>query len=107
MKPNSIQLLREWYAEQCNGVWEHSWGIKIDTLDNPGWSLQVDLMETALQDVAMDPIKVDYEAEIDWMFCRVKENVFYAHCGINRLEEMIMIFIDWAQQQKQGTAKSN
>jgi hypothetical protein len=29
----------EWYTKQCNGDWEHSYGIRIDTIDNPGWSL--------------------------------------------------------------------
>jgi len=33
---NLLQFLQEWYLEQCNGDWEHEFGIKIETLDNPG-----------------------------------------------------------------------
>ena len=32
-----FQRLQKWYKSQCNGDWEHSFGIKIETLDNPGW----------------------------------------------------------------------
>ena len=41
---DELQLLQEWYVAQCDGDWEHSYGVKIDTLDNPGWSLKVDLV---------------------------------------------------------------
>ncbi|GHB54781.1 hypothetical protein GCM10010331_48120 [Streptomyces xanthochromogenes] len=34
---NVLDRLQSWYSAQCNGDWEHEWGIKIDTLDNPGW----------------------------------------------------------------------
>ena len=33
----SLSALENWYAGQCNGVWEHGCGVRIDTLDNPGW----------------------------------------------------------------------
>jgi hypothetical protein len=32
---------QHWYLEQCNDLWEHSYGVKIDTLDNPGWLLVI------------------------------------------------------------------
>ena len=40
---HQIEQLQAWYAAQCNGKWEHTYGIAIGTLDNPGWSLSVDL----------------------------------------------------------------
>jgi hypothetical protein len=42
--------LQRWYLDQCDGDWEHAYGITIDTLDNPGWSLRIDLTETPLSD---------------------------------------------------------
>lgn len=45
-KMNLIQELERWYIEQCNGDWEHEFGIKIDTLDNPGWMIKIDLADT-------------------------------------------------------------
>ena len=36
-----IAGLEDWYADLCNGDWEHTGGIKIETLDNPGWCITV------------------------------------------------------------------
>jgi hypothetical protein len=38
------------YEAQCNGDWEHGFGASIDTLDNPGWLLKVDLAGTDCDD---------------------------------------------------------
>nr|TKK07812.1 hypothetical protein SrhCFBP13529_11555 [Stenotrophomonas rhizophila] len=45
---HALDRLQKWYADQCDGDWEHSFGIRIDTLDNPGWTVSVDLTDTAL-----------------------------------------------------------
>jgi hypothetical protein len=44
----TIDWLNNWYSSNCNGDWEHSYGVKIDTLDNPGWWLRIDLVDTPL-----------------------------------------------------------
>ncbi|MDE6471389.1 MAG: immunity 53 family protein [Eubacterium sp.] len=31
-----LNWLQEWYRQNCTDEWEHFYGIKIDTLDNPG-----------------------------------------------------------------------
>jgi hypothetical protein len=46
--PDVWTWLQSWYVAQCNGDWEHSYGIAIDTLDNPGWSVTIDVARTAL-----------------------------------------------------------
>lgn len=35
---NIFEWLQKWYKSQCDGDWEHEYGIKIETVDNPGWS---------------------------------------------------------------------
>ena len=40
---NSLEWLQSWYAAQCNDTWEHDHGITIDTLDNPGWHVRIDV----------------------------------------------------------------
>lgn len=40
--------LERWYLEQCDEEWEHSYGVVIGTLDNPGWQVSVDLVDTPL-----------------------------------------------------------
>ncbi|RRJ95187.1 hypothetical protein Ga0100231_013590 [Opitutaceae bacterium TAV4] len=43
---SALQRLSEWYASQCDGDWEHSYGFKISTLDNPGVAIEIDLFGT-------------------------------------------------------------
>jgi hypothetical protein len=49
MREDSLAWLMRWYVAECNGDWEHSYGIRIDTLDNAGWRLRIELRETDLQ----------------------------------------------------------
>jgi hypothetical protein len=42
----TIDLLgwfERWYQEQCDDEWEHHYGVTIETLDNPGWLVKIDL----------------------------------------------------------------
>lgn len=45
--PSTLERLCSWYSQKCNGDWEHSYGVSIDTLDNPGgeFKLQVHHLE--------------------------------------------------------------
>ena len=90
-----LTLLQNWYATQCNGDWEHSYGIEITTLDNPGWSLQIQLYETELQDVELAEIQLD-RSEQDWLFCSLnpEKTIFHAACGPHNLVEVLQIFND-------------
>ncbi len=46
-----MECINKWFEEQCNGDWEHIYGIKIYTLDNPGWAVKIDLYDTDLENV--------------------------------------------------------
>jgi hypothetical protein len=96
-----LQGLQEWYRSQCNDAWEHTYGVKIDTLDNPGWTLSVDLMKTGLQDkqfsrICRGAIADDLTQDEDWLVCEVKDNKFTGAGGPGKLGEMIGIFLAWA-----------
>lgn len=49
MADENLNWLMNWYVRECNNDWEHSYGVKIDTLDNPGWTIEIDLRETSLE----------------------------------------------------------
>ena len=53
-----LKRLQNWYKMHCDGDWEHSYGVIIDTLDNPGWKLSVDLTDTLLEDAEFLPIHI-------------------------------------------------
>ena len=90
---DALYLLQRWYLTQCDDEWEHGSGIHISTLDNPGWSLRVDLTDTALAGLAADWSKVE-RSEHDWLHWRVHEAAFDAACGPTNLNEAILTFLD-------------
>lgn len=89
-----LRWLQHYYTSNCNGDWEHTWGIKIDTLDNPGWSVQVDLQETPLANQPFEPFKEE-RSDQDWVHCWVADNVFYGVGGTLNLSDILVIFRDW------------
>ena len=91
---NYFFYLQEWYLEQCNGDWEHEFGIKIDTLDNPGWSLKIDLTGTPLEEKSFTKIKHDITDD-NWIRCWVAEKKFQAGGGPSNLTDLVRIFIEW------------
>ncbi|WP_035657777.1 immunity 53 family protein [Bradyrhizobium sp. STM 3809] len=91
-----LKALQEWYASQCDGRWEHHHGIKIGTLDNPGWTLQVDLSATGLAERPFREVKVQGDDDGDWCHCRVRGKIFEAFCGPGHLGDVISIFLAWA-----------
>lgn len=86
-----MNWLMAWYQSQCDGDWEHQHGIRIGTLDNPGWSLDVDLVATPVED-RVAPQQLLERSEKDWLFVEVKENTFRARGGPGNLGEMIDAF---------------
>ncbi len=50
---DSVQWLQTWYQAQCDNDWEHQYGVKIDSLDNPGWMVSIDLFGTLRRDVPL------------------------------------------------------
>jgi hypothetical protein len=85
--------LQEWYARHCDSEWEHDHGVRIDTLDNPGWSLRVDLTATALEGSAANWSKVE-RSEHDWLHWRIADDHFEAFCGPTNLTEAVVVFLD-------------
>lgn len=88
--------MEDWYLSQCDGDWEHGYGIKIVTLDNPGWSVSINLQETTLENKPFESW-VKERTEHDWIHCRLKEGYFEARCGPQNLGEILLIFKDWVE----------
>ncbi len=99
---DALEEIQVWYISQCNGDWEHKYGINITTLDNPGWSFQVDLTDTELDGLEFkeNSYRVGVDADTsgnNWMECKVANNKFIGYGGPEKLEEIIKIFLNWAK----------
>ena len=90
----SVSALERWYASQCDGSWEQSYGIRIDTLDNPGWRIQIDLRDTRKQDSALGTRRLD-RTENDWIQYWTEKQKFNIACGPLNLSEAGEIFVRW------------
>ena len=92
---NMIDWLQNWYKENCDGDWEHMFGIRIQSLDNPGWNVAIDLLDTELEDKAFEE-KECYIDDNNWFFCLVKDGIFKGAGDADKLEEILRTFKEWA-----------
>jgi hypothetical protein len=46
MNSNILDWIQEWLAQNCDGDWEHAQNFIITTIDNPGWSVTINLVGT-------------------------------------------------------------
>lgn len=88
--------LQSWYAAQCDGAWEHRWGIRIDTLDNPGWTVRIDIGETALEHRSYPQQSIE-RSDDDWVDTWRTRKTFEAACGPSNLNEVLSLFRTWAR----------
>ena|SRR5687767_8512597 len=98
---DALKKLQQWYFDHCDEDWEHSYGVTISTLDNPGWNLEIDLTDTGLEGKPFEPVHYGMFADaetsgIEWIFCKVEGNKFSAAGGPLKLEEIINVFLEWA-----------
>ncbi len=97
---STLQRLSAWYSQQCNGDWEHGFGFKISTLDNPGVAVDIDLRDTPLEAVPFAERKDDYESTDHWMLCRRNADTFEGRGAPDRLEDIIEEFLRWAESHR-------
>jgi Immunity protein 53 len=90
----SISTLEEWYSRQCNGEWEHGPGVRISTIDNPGWSVDIPLRGTRKETTTLERIKID-RGHDNWIHYWVEKQNFQIRCGPLNLSEAIEIFSEW------------
>ncbi len=94
---NNFEWLQKWYKSQCDGDWEHEYGIKIETVDNPGWYVVINLQGTECEGVPFSSVQFEID-EMNWYFCLLRNNAFEASCGCCNLDKVLQIFRDWAER---------
>lgn len=95
----TLTWLQNWYKSQCDGEWEHEYGVKVYTLDNPGWAITIDLVYTEL-----DGVEIKYElfekSENDWYGYSIEKNIFSGAGDPDKLELIINVFRDLVKSRK-------
>jgi len=89
-----IERIQDWYKINCNGDWEHSYGYKIETLDNPGWAIKIDLAETALENLEFQREYQNPKNNNDWFHISTENKVLNIYCGPENMKSTFEIFFD-------------
>ncbi len=95
---NVFIWLEDWYLKQCDGLWEHGYGIHIGTIDNPGWHVRIDLKGTPVGHRTMNEVVIERNDD-DWVHCKVINAQFDGCGGPRNLLEIITIFKKWVEQK--------
>ena len=88
----TLDRLQEWFATACDGDWEHGSGFTLESLDNPGWMLKVDLNELDIDVADMD--LSEERGGTDWLAVRVVAGRLRVVCGPRDLREALDRFLD-------------
>lgn len=91
-----LNWFQDWYRQNCIDEWEHFYGIKIATLDNPGWSVKIDIADTPLMYKPFSEIKID-NGDSDWLFCKVENNIFAGVGDPLKLTVILKGFREWVE----------
>lgn len=90
---NTLNWLQEWYKSHCDGNWEHSNGIDIKTLDNPGWDISINIDDLGMRILDQDWILVE-EDESNWYGYKIENGVCNASGDPSKLDFLILLFKD-------------
>ena len=106
---NVLEKLQHWYQLHCDDDWEHSYGISIETLDNLGWKISVDLTDTLLENVEFQSVQVgNSESKNEsWIFCYKDKACFIGMGGCCNLENIISIFLEWSERNTDTSSWDN
>ncbi|TGE29595.1 immunity 53 family protein [Hymenobacter metallicola] len=89
-----LQRIQRWYLINCNGEWEHDYGISITTLDNPGWWVTINLKDTCLQTAVLLKQPTVERSATNWVFWHIENQQFIAAGGPENLSEILSYFLD-------------
>jgi hypothetical protein len=95
---NTLKELQDWYKCHCNDYWEHDYRVKIGTLDNPGWSVEINLADTNWENKIFNTKNIQRQDEDDWIYCKVENKIFTGCGGPENLEEILKVFIAWVYE---------
>ena len=101
MTTNNLIWLLKWYYKQCGEKWDNGdrlngKGIQINTMDNPGWGLKINLEKAKMQNKSFEEINIE-RSEQDWICCFVKDGMFRGYGGLTNFPEILQIFRNWVE----------
>ena len=97
-----LSWIQNWFGSQTDGDWEHQCGIKIETLDNPGWAIFIDLKTPKFRETQL-VIKKWNEDEENWGTIGITNGKFEAFVGVKNLSYALYIFKEFIEKDAQSS----
>lgn len=99
MKIEIINWIKNWYLDQCNDDWEHSYGITIQTIDNPGWEVNIDLKGTKYEGLVHKSQLIE-KNDADWYSFKIEDNKFSGYGDPSKLDLILIKFKELVERYK-------
>ena len=98
-----LAKLADWHSRHCDGEREHWYGITIQTTDNPGWWVKIDLTGTPLAGQSFGRVAEAVDefgrpAADRWLHCQMSTSAWHGAGDDTRLEEILSRFLAWADK---------
>jgi len=91
MSDNLLKWLCNWYQLKCNDDWEHNYGVMIETIDNPGWNITIDIdvSKNEIQPISWTFVEISAD---DWYGYKLFDGKFEASGDPSKLEFLFLLF---------------
>lgn len=101
-----LKWLEKWYLSNCNGDWEHCFGLIINYTSNQEWYVSIDLDETDAEDLVLEKHEI-HNSEDDWMIYQIKNRCFQGAGDSTKIRQILSIFKDLIDKIEVNNTSSN
>ncbi|MBE9467091.1 MAG: immunity 53 family protein [Bacteroidetes bacterium] len=86
-----LDWIQNWFTDNCDGDWEHGYGIQIATLNNPGWEIEIDISNTSIANINIELI-LNEKGPQDWYSVKIENQKFNATGDSGKLKFLLGLF---------------
>jgi hypothetical protein len=95
---DNFSWLENWFTRQCDGDWEHGEGVVIESLDDPGWWVRIDLNGTRYDEVQNRDLLDERPGEANWIRCVIRDGKFDGMGSPEMLGRIVQLFRMWIEE---------
>lgn len=99
---DNLTFITRWFKDQCDGEWESDFGLTIESVNNPGWMVRIDLDGTGLEPASFKPL-ADQRSDTDWVEARVDDGAWVGGASVQNLDELLGVFRAWVERTPRPT----
>ena len=98
-----INWIEDWFLSQCDGNWEHQYGVEISNCDNPGWQINIDLRFTPFETFKKEWELIE-KSNTDWYGVKIEDGVYNAAGDPKKLKFLLEGFRTFIEINEKTTA---